>query len=63
VSKFYERFKGQADVIRGHWGKFDPPNLAASTDNKKKVESGEESQGKLLTMIFLARACKHLVEK
>jgi hypothetical protein len=57
VSKFYERFKGQADVIKEHLGKFYPTKLAASTDNNKKKETADESQEKLLTMIFLARAC------
>jgi hypothetical protein len=58
VSKFYEWFKGQADVITGHWGNFYPNKLAESTDNKKKKKSADVSKEKCLTMIFLARACK-----
>lgn len=54
VSNYHDRFKGQAEVITGQWGDFYPSKLAASTSTTDKKASSD----KLLTMIFLAGACK-----
>jgi hypothetical protein len=55
VANYYNKFKNQAKVIAGQWGEFYPPNLTVSNSAADR----KESQEKLLTMIFLAGACKH----
>jgi hypothetical protein len=52
VAKYYKRFKISADVLGGHWGDFNPSNLAKDGVTK------EEAQDRLLARAFLMGADK-----